>query len=110
MPVVNRIAEFSADMTKWRRHLHTIPELAFDCPKTASFIADRLREFNVDEIHEGIAQTGIVAIINGQGDGPTIGLRADFDGLPIIEATGLDYASEHEGQMHACGHDGHTTM
>lgn len=110
MPVVNRIAEFAADMTAWRRHLHTIPELSFDCPKTAAFIAARLREFGVDEIHEGIAQTGIVAIINGQGAGPTIGLRADFDGLPIIEATGLDYASKHEGKMHACGHDGHTTM
>ncbi|WP_293447788.1 M20 aminoacylase family protein [Planktotalea sp.] len=110
MPIVNRIAEFSADMTAWRRHLHTIPELSFDCPKTAAFIAERLREIGVDEIHEGIAQTGIVAIINGQGDGPTIGLRADFDGLPIIEATGLDYASTHEGKMHACGHDGHTVM
>ncbi len=110
MPIVNRIAEFADDMKTWRRHLHTIPELAFDCPKTAAFIAERLREIGVDELHEGIAETGMVAIINGQGDGPTIGLRADFDGLPIIEATGLDYASEHEGKMHACGHDGHTTM
>jgi len=110
MPIVNRIAEFAEDMTAWRRHLHTIPELSFDCPKTAAFIAERLREIGVDEMYEGIAQTGIVAIINGQGDGPTIGLRADFDGLPIIEATGLDYASVHEGKMHACGHDGHTTM
>lgn len=110
MPIVNRIAEFAADMTAWRQHLHTIPELSFDCPKTAAFIAERLREIGVDEMHEGIAQTGIVAIINGQGDGPTIGLRADFDGLPIIEATGLEYASTHEGKMHACGHDGHTAM
>ena len=110
MPIVNRIAEFAEDMTAWRRHLHTIPELSFDCPKTAAFIAERLREIGVDEMYEGIAQTGIVAIIKGQGDGPTIGLRADFDGLPIIEATGLDYASVHEGKMHACGHDGHTTM
>ncbi|MBK0326761.1 amidohydrolase [Rhodobacteraceae bacterium F11138] len=110
MPVVNRIAEFSADMTAWRRHLHTIPELAFDCTKTAAFIADRLREFGVDELHEGIAQTGMVAIIQGQEDGPTIGLRADFDALPITEETGLDYASTHPGKMHACGHDGHTTM
>ncbi|WP_375265308.1 M20 aminoacylase family protein [Planktotalea sp.] len=110
MPIVNRIAEFAEDMTTWRRHLHTIPELSFDCPKTAAFIAERLREIGVDEMHERIAQTGIVAIINGQGDGPTIGLRADFDGLPIIEATGLEYASTHEGKMHACGHDGHTTM
>lgn len=110
MPVVNRIADFSADMTEWRRHLHTIPELAFDCPQTSAFIAERLRDFDVDEIHEGIAQTGIVALINGREDGPTIGLRADFDGLPIAEETGLDYASSHPGKMHACGHDGHTTM
>ena len=110
MPVVNRIADYAEEMTGWRRHLHQIPELAFDCPQTAAFIAARLKEFGVDEIHEGIAKTGIVAIIEGQGDGPTIGLRADFDALPIPEATGVDYASQHEGKMHACGHDGHTTM
>ncbi len=110
MPVVNRIADFAADMAAWRQHLHRIPELGFDCPKTAAFIAERLSEMGVDEVHEGIAQTGIVAIVNGQGDGPTIGLRADFDALPITEDTGLDYASEHDGKMHACGHDGHSAM
>lgn len=110
MPVVNRIADYAEEMTGWRRHLHQIPELAFDCPETAAFIAARLKEFGVDEIHEGIAKTGIVAIIEGQGAGPTIGLRADFDALPIPEATGVDYASQNEGKMHACGHDGHTTM
>jgi hippurate hydrolase len=110
MPVVNRIADMSAEMTEWRQHLHTIPELSFDCPKTAAFIKERLEEFGVDEIHDGIAQTGIVAIINGKGDGPTIGLRADFDALPIEEETGVSYASTHPGKMHACGHDGHTAM
>ncbi|MEP1538249.1 MAG: M20 aminoacylase family protein [Paracoccaceae bacterium] len=110
MAVINRIGDLASEMTEWRRHLHTIPELSFDCPKTAAFIAERLREFDVDEIEEGIAQTGIVAIINGQGDGPTIGLRADFDALPIIEETEVDYASTHAGNMHACGHDGHTAM
>jgi amidohydrolase len=110
MPVVNRIADYATDMTKWRQHLHTIPELGLECPKTAAFVAERLREFGVDELHEGIAQTGIVAIINGRGDGETIGLRADMDGLPIPEETGVDYASTHAGKMHACGHDGHTTM
>ena len=110
MPIINRIADFAEDMTTWRRHLHTIPELSFDCPKTAAFIKERLQEFGVDEIHEGIAQTGIVAIINGNGEGPTVGLRADFDALPIEEDTGVEYASTHPGKMHACGHDGHTAM
>ncbi|SLN11926.1 M20 aminoacylase family protein [Ruegeria meonggei] len=110
MPVVNRIADFSADMAVWRQHLHSIPELEFECFETAAFVADRLREFGVDELHEGIAKTGIVAIIKGQGDGPTIGLRADMDALPIPEATGVDYVSKNPGIMHACGHDGHTTM
>jgi len=110
MPIVNRIADFAEDMTAWRQHLHTIPELGLECPETAAFVAERLREFGVDELHEGIAQTGLVAIINGQGAGPTIGLRADMDALPITEETGLDYASTRPGKMHACGHDGHTTM
>ncbi len=110
MPVVNRIADYTADMTAWRQHLHSIPELEFECHETAAFVAVRLREFGVDELHEGIAKTGIVAIINGQGEGPTIGLRADMDALPIPEETGVEYASTKPGNMHACGHDGHTTM
>ena len=110
MPVVNRIADYAPQMTEWRRYLHTIPELGNDCFKTAAFVAERLRDFGVDELHEGFATTGIVAIINGQAEGPTIGLRADMDALPIPEETGLDYASTHAGKMHACGHDGHTTM
>ncbi|UWR47595.1 M20 aminoacylase family protein [Phaeobacter inhibens] len=114
MPVVNRIADYAEEMKTWRRHLHQIPELALDLPKTAAFVAERLREFGVDELHEGIATSGMVAIINGQGDevgeGPTIGLRADMDALPIPEETGVDYVSGHDGNMHACGHDGHTTM
>jgi hippurate hydrolase len=110
MPVVNRIADLSDDMTAWRRHLHTIPELGLACHQTAAFVAERLREFGVDALHEGIAETGIVAIIEGRGPGPTIGLRADMDALPITEETGLEYASKTPGKMHACGHDGHTAM
>ena len=110
MPVLNRIADFAPQMKEWRQHLHRHPELKFDCHQTAAFVAERLREFGVDEIHEGIAQSGLVAIINGQGDGPTIGLRADMDALPIEEMTGAAYASVNAGKMHACGHDGHTTM
>jgi len=110
MPVLNRIAAMAPEMKEWRQHLHRIPELSFDLPLTSAFVAAKLREFGVDEVHEGIAQSGIVAIIDGQGTGPTIGLRADMDALPIDEITGADYASTHAGRMHACGHDGHTTM
>jgi len=110
MPVLNRIAAYAPEMKTWRRHLHANPELSFDCVNTAAFIADRLTEMGVDEIHTGIARTGLVAIINGQGDGPTIGLRADMDALPILETTGADYTSTIPGKMHACGHDGHVTM
>jgi hippurate hydrolase len=110
MPVLNRIAGLSDEMREWRHWLHRNPELGFELPKTAAYVADRLREIGVDQIETGIAQTGIVAIIEGQGDGPTIGLRADMDALPIHETTGADHASETAGAMHACGHDGHTTM
>ncbi len=110
MPVLNRIAAYAPDMAAWRQHLHANPELTFECYETAAFVAARLREFGVDEIHEGIAKTGIVAIINGRAPGPTIGLRADMDALPLTEITGLPYASKNPGKMHACGHDGHTTM
>ncbi|MHC0053085.1 M20 aminoacylase family protein [Actibacterium sp. D379-3] len=110
MPPVNRIADFADDMKTWRRWMHRHPELGFECHETAAYVAARLREFGVDELHEGIAKTGIVAIIEGRGPGPTIGLRADMDALPIKEATGAAYASTIPGKMHACGHDGHTTM
>jgi amidohydrolase len=110
MPVLNRIASYAEEMKTWRRHLHAHPELSFGCHETAAFITARLTEFGVDEIHPGIAKTGIVAIINGQRPGPTIGLRSDMDALPITEATGVPHASTIPGKMHACGHDGHMTM
>lgn len=110
MPVLNRIADYADDMKAWRRHLHAHPETRFDCHQTAAYVVARLREFGITEIHEGIATSGIVAIIEGQGAGPTIGLRADIDALPITEETGAPWASTVPGKMHACGHDGHTTM
>ncbi|WGI22430.1 M20 aminoacylase family protein [Amylibacter sp. IMCC11727] len=110
MPIVNRIADLAPEMKQWRHHLHSIPELGFDLHKTSAFVEEKLRAFGVDELHTGIAQTGMVAIINGQSDGPTIGLRADMDALPITENSTADHASTHTGKMHACGHDGHTTM
>lgn len=110
MPVLNRIASYAEEMKRWRQHLHMHPELAFECHQTAAWITDRLREIGVDEIHGGIAKTGIVALIRGRGEGPVIGLRADMDALPIEELTGAAHASTVKGKMHACGHDGHTTM
>lgn len=110
MAVLNRIAGFADEMTTWRRHLHAHPELGFACHKTARFVEERLRTFGVDQIETGIAETGIVALIEGQAEGPTLGLRADIDALPITEATGAEYASRTPGAMHACGHDGHTVM
>ena len=110
MPVINRIADYAEQMKVWRRHLHQHPELGTDCFNTAAYVVDRLREFGITEIHEGIAKTGVVALIHGQGAGPVIGLRADMDALPILEASGVPHASLTPGKMHACGHDGHTTM
>jgi hippurate hydrolase len=111
MPVINRIAEFHRDMTEWRQDLHTHPELAFQEKRTSAFVADKLRSFGVDEIVTGLAHTGVVGVIRGRGGSDrAVGLRADMDALPIAEETGLPYASRNQGLMHACGHDGHTTM
>lgn len=95
----------------WRRHLHQNPELGYNVHNTARFVAEKLASFGINHIETGIAETGVVAVIQGaDGDGPTIGLRADMDALPIVEATGKPWASQIEGKMHACGHDGHTAM
>jgi len=112
MPIKNRFAETHAEITAWRRHLHEHPELMFDLPETSKFVEEKLRSFGITDITTGIAQTGVVAVIEGQSNtsGRTIGLRADMDALPIMEATGLPYASKAPGKMHACGHDGHTAM
>ena len=112
MPIKNRIAELKDEIAGWRREIHANPELQFDLHRTSAMVAGKLREFGCDEVTEGIAQTGIVAVIKGsRGDsGRVVGLRADMDALPIHEETGLDYASTVPGKMHACGHDGHTAM
>ncbi len=112
MPLVNRFADLLPEITEWRRDFHQHPELLFDVQRTAGLVAGRLREFGVDEVVEGIGRSGVVGIIKGkqQSSGTVIGLRADMDALPILEATGLPHASGTEGKMHACGHDGHTAM
>ncbi|MBN8905138.1 MAG: amidohydrolase, partial [Rhodospirillales bacterium] len=110
MPIINRIADFHADMTEWRRDLHAHPELALQETRTSQVVQDKLRSFGVDEVVTGLATTGVVGVIRGRGPGGAIGLRADMDALPLQEETGLAYASQNAGKMHACGHDGHTTM
>jgi len=115
MPIINRIADFHDQMTEWRRDLHAHPELSLEEHRTSRVVQDKLREFGVDEIITGMAKTGVVGVIHGRGPrsgpgGRAIGLRADMDALPIEEATGLPHASQNPGVMHACGHDGHTTM
>jgi len=110
MAIINRIAEFQQDMTVWRRDFHAHPELGFEETRTSGIVADKLREFGFDEVHTGLAKTGVIGVLRSGGGSDTIGLRADMDALPIQETTGLSYASTNPGKMHACGHDGHTTM
>lgn len=112
MPIKNRFAEMLPEITSWRRDLHEHPEIMYETHRTAAFVADKLREFGCDEVTTGIGRVGVVGVIKGKSDtgGRVVGLRADMDALPILEETGLDYASKTPGAMHACGHDGHTAM
>ncbi len=111
MPVVNRIAEFHADMTAWRHEIHAHPETAFEEHRTSEFVAKRLGEFGID-VHKGLAGTGVVGTLKGRGkpNGRAIALRADMDALHVHEKNEFGHASKNPGKMHACGHDGHTTM
>jgi hippurate hydrolase len=111
MPLLNTASEIQPEIAAWRRALHMRPELMFDVHETAKFAAQKLQAFRCDEVVTGIGRTGVVGLIRGRrGEGPVIGLRADMDALPLVEATGLPYASQIPGRMHACGHDGHTAM
>jgi hippurate hydrolase len=110
MPIINRIADFQNEMAEWRRHIHAHPETAFEEHQTAEFVAARLTDFGID-IYRGLARTGVVGTLKGKhGDGPAIGLRADMDALDIEEKGNHAHISTNPGKMHACGHDGHTTM
>ncbi len=112
MPIINRVSAMTDEISAWRQDLHEHPELMFEVQRTAGIVAEKLEEFGCDEIVTGIGRTGVVAVIKGKTtqSGKTIGLRADMDALPILENTGVPYASKTEGAMHACGHDGHTAM
>jgi amidohydrolase len=108
MTVIKEIKQFHDEMTEWRRDIHQHPELKFEENCTADLVAAKLKEFGI-EIHRGLAKTGVVGTINN-GDGPSIGLRADMDALPLEENNTFKHASRNPGKMHACGHDGHTAM
>ncbi len=111
MPVIDDIQKNAPQLVQIFRDLHSHPELGFEENRTSAIVADQLRAFGVDEVETGVGGTGVIGVINGQGGyNRRIGLRADMDALPIREATGLEHASRNEGVMHACGHDGHTTM
>ena len=111
-PVVARLRDIHRDLIEIRHELHRNPELGFEEHFTAELVARELGRCGVDEIHRGIGRTGIVAVIRGRRDtsGRRIGLRADMDALPIAEENELPWRSTRKGMMHACGHDGHTTM
>src|SRR5579883_382191 len=103
------IQALQPDLVEWRRQLHQRPELGFREQITATFIAQKLQEWGIEH-QTGIAQTGIVAVIKGNRPGPVLGIRADMDALPIQEENDVPYRSQHDGVMHACGHDGHVTI
>lgn len=110
MPVINRIAEFHADMTAWRRDIHANPELGYEEHRTSALVAAKLADWGI-AVERGLAGTGVVGTLRGQGGSTrAIGLRADMDALPMPEANAFAHASTNPGAMHACGHDGHTTM
>jgi amidohydrolase len=110
MGAIEELGRYLPQMTEWRRHIHANPETAFEEVGTAAFVAERLRAFGVDAVHEGLARTGVVATIRAGTSDRAIGLRADLDALDMQEATGKAWASTRPGKHHACGHDGHTTM
>ncbi len=110
MPIVNRIADFHADMTAWRHDIHAHPETAFEEARTAGLVAGLLESFGI-AVERGIAKTGVIGTLTGASPGGrAIALRADMDALHIHEKNGFAHRSQNDGRMHACGHDGHTAM
>ena len=112
MAIINRFAEMLSEISTWRRNIHAHPELRFQEHRTAAFVASKLKEFGCNEVVEGFGETGVVGVIQGKCNSSrkTIGFRADMDALPIQEVNDLPHASTVPGKMHACGHDGHTSM
>jgi hippurate hydrolase len=109
MAIINRIAEFHRDMKEWRHDIHAHPETAFEENRTSDVVAKKLESFGI-EVHRGLAKTGVVGVLRSGSSKRAVGLRADMDALDIHETNDFDHASTIPGKMHACGHDGHTTM
>src|SRR5213082_1358854 len=109
MPVIDEIRGFHDELTEWRRDIHAHPELGFQEQRTSDLVAEKLEGFGI-EVHRGIGKTGLVGRLRVGNSPRTIGLRADMDCLPIRESNDFAHRSHHDGKMHACGHDGHTTM
>ena len=111
MNIKKKIEQITPEMLKWRHSIHSKPEIAYQEKDTSDFISKKLHEFGI-EVHQGIGKTGVVGIIKGKNSNSerAIGIRADMDALPMTEKTNLPYTSKNEGAMHACGHDGHSTM
>jgi amidohydrolase len=108
---IERIRAYHAELRDVRRDIHAHPELAFEESRTSTLVAEKLGAWGI-EVHRGLAKTGVVAVIAGKrnGSGRAVGLRADMDCLPMHEGNTFGHKSQNEGRMHACGHDGHTTM
>lgn len=96
------------EMVGWRRYLHQNPELSFHEYRTADFVASHLRSWDI-EVRQGVGGNGVVGLLRGSGEGPTVALRADMDALPIQDEKDCSYMSQTKGVMHACGHDAHTS-
>jgi len=109
MAVIDAIQAMQGELTAWRHDFHAHPELAFEEHRTSDLVADRLAAFGL-EVHRGVGRTGVVGTLRRGSGGRRVGLRADMDALPIEEGNSFDHRSRTPGKMHACGHDGHTTM
>lgn len=109
MALIDKIVGYKEDLTAIRHDFHAHPELGFEEVRTSGIVVEKLKSWGI-ETHTGIGKTGVIGVLKGKGPGKTIGLRADMDALPIHEQTNLPYSSTNAGVMHACGHDGHTTM
>jgi len=109
MPVIQRIADFHDEMTAWRRDFHAHPEIGFEEVRTSGIVAEKLRSWGI-EVEQGFGKTGLVGVIRGRPGNRSIGLRADMDALPMPELNDFPHRSTYDNRMHACGHDGHTTM